>query len=175
MLVCDIFNDHVTTERVIFTEEDMYGRSTDGKEEFKFPAGSRPFVSWRLSGSSLTLSSASKALSTTQFPLCSEAIDWLPGAQCWSMRHCECVEVSRQSWSQATSCSSPPWTRSPPSCPCSSDPLELVDLDQQVVHLEVNERRGLQGPGEVARTPRRTSVPSCRGCSPSPHTAWKEK
>ena len=23
MLVCDIFNDHVTTERVIFTEEDM--------------------------------------------------------------------------------------------------------------------------------------------------------
>ena len=69
VLVCNIFNDHVTTERVIFTEEDMYGRSTDGKEEFKFPTGSRPFVSWRLSVSSSTLSSASKALSTTQFPL----------------------------------------------------------------------------------------------------------
>ena len=99
----------------------------------------------------------------------------LPGAQCWSKRHCECVEVSRQSWSQATSCSSPPWTRSPPSCSCSADPRELVDLDQQVVHLEVTERRGLQGPGEVARTPQRTSVLSCWGCSPSPHTAWKEK
>ena len=99
----------------------------------------------------------------------------LPEAQGWSMRHCECVEVSRQSWSQATSCSSPPWTRSPPSCSCSSDPRELVDLDQEEEHLEVTERRGLQGPGGVARTPRRTSVPSCWGCSPSPHTAWKEK
>ena len=30
---------------MISTEEEMYGRSADGKEEFKLPTGSRPFVS----------------------------------------------------------------------------------------------------------------------------------
>ena len=54
---------------MIFTEEDMYGRSTDGKEEFKFPAGSRPFVSWRLSVSSSALSSVAKTPSLTWFSI----------------------------------------------------------------------------------------------------------